>query len=299
MSFSQLFPLFQSSISPPAAAPAAAAANRRVARAPPGTKTARHGRTNRPQNRTEKVPNVPSEFLEKMSFSQHFPLFQTPISSPAAAAAANRRVARAPPGTKTARHGRTNRLQNRTEKLPNLPSEFLEKMSFSQPFPFFQSPISSPAAAAVAAAAVNRRVARAPPGTKTARHGRTNRPQNRTEKLPNIPSEFLEKMFFSQPFPLFQTPISSPAAAAAANRRVARAPPGTKTARHGRTNRPQNRTEKVPNVPSEFLEKMSFSQPFPLFQSSISSPAAAAANRRVARAPPGTKTARHGRTNRP
>ena len=260
-----------------------------------------------------------------MSFSQPFPLFQSPISSPAAAAA-NRRVARAPPGTKTARHGRTNRLQNRTEKVPNVSSEFLEKMSFSQPFPLFQSPISSPAAAAApaaaaqkhlllaAAAAANRRVAKAPPGTKTARHGRTNRPQNRTEKVPNVPSEFLEKMSFSQPFPLFQSPISSPAAAAAqkqhlpaavaaaaANRRVARAPPGTKTARHGRTNRPQNRTEKVPNVPSEFLEKMSlsFSQPFPLFQSPISSPAAAAANRRVARAPPGTKTARHGRTNRP
>ena len=133
-------------------------------------------------------------------------------------------------------------------------------MSFSKPFPLFQSPISSPAAAAAVAAAVaavNRRVARAPPGTKTARHGRTNRPQNRTEKLPNVPSEFLEKMFlsFSQPFPLFQSPISSPAAAVAAvNRRVARAPPGIKTARHGRTNRPQNRTEKVPNVPSEILE---------------------------------------------
>ena len=180
-----------------------------------------------------------------MSFSQPFPLFQSPISSPAAAAAAvasvTGRVARAPPGTKTARHGRTNRPQNRTEKVPNVPSEFLEKMSFSQPFPLFQSPISSPAAAAVAAAAANRRVARAPPGTKTARHERTNRPQNRTEKLPNVPSEFLEKiMSFPQPFPLFQSPISSPAAAAvaAANRRVARAPPGTKTARHGRTNRP-------------------------------------------------------------
>ena len=185
----------------------------------------------------------------------------------------------------------------------------------TQPFPLFQSPISSPAAAA------NRRVARAPPGTKTARHGRTNMPQNRTEKVPNVPSEFLEKMFFSQPFPLFQSPISSPAAAAA-NRRVARAPPGTKTARHGRTNMPQNRTEKVPNVPSEFLEKMFFSQPFPLFQSQplplfqshqltccccpkaapgtkTAIAAAAAANRQVARAPPGTKTARHGRTNMP
>ena len=41
------------------------------------------------------------------------------------------------------------------------------------------------------------------------------------------------------------------AAAAAADRRVPKAPPGTKTARHGRTNRPQNRTEKVPNVTSE------------------------------------------------
>ena len=41
----------------------AAAADRRVAKAPPGTKTARHGRTNRPQNRTEKVSNVTSETL--------------------------------------------------------------------------------------------------------------------------------------------------------------------------------------------------------------------------------------------
>ena len=106
------------------------------------------------------------------------------------------------------------------------------KMSFSQPFPLFQSPISSPAAAAA-----NRRVARAPPGTKTARHGRTNMPQNRTEKVPNVRSEFLEKMSFSNLFRFFN-PISPPAAAAAANRRVARAPPGTKTARHGRTHRP-------------------------------------------------------------
>ena len=149
-------------------------------------------------------------------------------------------------------------------------------MSFSQPFPLFQSPICSPAAAAVAAA--DRRVARAPPGTKTARHGRTNKPQNRTEKLPNVPSEFLRKKIslslfpnlfvsvsFSQPFPLFQSPSSSPTAAASANRRVARAPPGTKTARHGRTNRPQNRTEKLPNIPSEFLEKMCLCLFFPTF----------------------------------
>ena len=32
----------------------------------PGTKTARHGRTNRPQNRTEKVPNVTSETHRKI-----------------------------------------------------------------------------------------------------------------------------------------------------------------------------------------------------------------------------------------
>ena len=147
-----------------------------------------------------------------MSFSQPFALFQSPISSPAAAAAAaNRRVARAPPGTKTARHGRTNMLQDRTEKVP--------------------------------------------PGTKTARHGRTNMPQNRTEKVPNVPSEFLEKMsVFFLTFSTFSIshqltcccccPKAPPrhktavAAAAAANRRVAKAPPGTKTARHGRTNRP-------------------------------------------------------------
>ena len=43
------------------------------------------------------------------------------------------------------------------------------------------------------------------------------------------------------------------AAAAAADRRVPKAPPGTKTARHGRTSRPQNRNKKVPNVTSETL----------------------------------------------
>ena len=42
-----------------------------------------------------------------------------------------------------------------------------------------------------------------------------------------------------------------PSAAAAADRTVPKAPPGTKTARHRRTNRPQNRTEKLPNVTSE------------------------------------------------
>ena len=102
--------------------------------------------------------------------------------------------------------------QNRTEKVPKVPSEFLEKMIVSQPFPLFQSPISSSAAVAAAA---NRRVARAFPGTKTARHGRTNMPQNRTEKVPNVPSEFLEKIFFPNLYRFFN-PISSPAAAAAA-----------------------------------------------------------------------------------
>jgi len=43
----------------------------------------------------------------------------------------------------------------------------------------------------VAAAAADRRVPKAPPGSKTAWHGRTNTPQNRTEKLPNVPSETL------------------------------------------------------------------------------------------------------------
>ena len=40
-----------------------AAADRRVPKELPGSKTARHGRTNKPQNRTEKLSNVPSETL--------------------------------------------------------------------------------------------------------------------------------------------------------------------------------------------------------------------------------------------
>ena len=40
---------------------------RRVPKASPGTKTARHGRTNRPQNHIEKLPNVTSETLLDLS----------------------------------------------------------------------------------------------------------------------------------------------------------------------------------------------------------------------------------------
>ena len=51
-------------------------------------------------------------------------------------------------------------------------------------------------------------------------------------------------------------PLLLLAAAAAADRRVPKAPPGIKTAKHGKTNKPQNRTEKMPNVPSETLLKL-------------------------------------------
>ena len=52
----------------------------------------------------------------------------------------------------------------------------------------------APAAAAVAAAAAaaaDKSLPKAPPGTKTAGHGRTNRPQNRTKKLSNVTSGIL------------------------------------------------------------------------------------------------------------
>ena len=97
-------------------------------------------------------------------------------------------------------------------------------------------PFSSPAAAAAAqkhlpaAAAAAAAVPKAPPGTKTARHGRTNRPQNRTEKVPNVTSAADERELMRDTRGLLLLLLL--------NRRVARAPPGTKTARHGRTNRP-------------------------------------------------------------
>ena len=50
------------------------------------------------------------------------------------------------------------------------------------------------AAATATAGAAATRVPTAPPGSKTARYGRTNKPQNRTEKLPNVPSETLLKL---------------------------------------------------------------------------------------------------------
>ena len=47
------------------------------------------------------------------------------------------------------------------------------------------------AAALIAAAAAGRNVPKAPLGSKTARHGRTNRPQDRTKKLSNVTSGIL------------------------------------------------------------------------------------------------------------
>ena len=168
------------------------------------------------QDRTEKVPNVPSEFLEKMSFSQPFPLFQSPHQLTCLLLLLLLLLL----PKSTSRHQNSRCCCCRcccSEKVPNVPSEFLEKCLFLNLFHFFNLPpahlllllpkSTSRHQTAVAAAAANRRVARAPPGTKTARHGRTNMPQNRTEKVPNVPSEFLEKNVFLFPnlFPLFQS----------------------------------------------------------------------------------------------
>ena len=133
-----------------------------------------------------------------MSFSQPFPLFQSPISSPAAAAAAAQKHLPAPKQPLLLLL-----LLLTEESQEHLPAP-KQQGTEGRTCRFF-NPISPPAAAAVAAAA-NRRVARAPPGTKTARHGRTNMPQNRTEKVPNVPSEFLEKMFFFPTFSAFSIP---------------------------------------------------------------------------------------------
>ena len=93
-------------------------------------------------------------------------------------------------------------------------------------------------AAAVVAAAPDRRVPKAPPGTKTARHRRTNGPQNRTGKVPNVTSEPL-------------TRIEDLRELMRATRRLL--PLLLPAPKQQSTNIPQNGTEKVFNVTSETL----------------------------------------------
>jgi hypothetical protein len=61
----------------------------------------------------------------------------------------------------------------------------------------------------------------------------------------------------------FKSSISNPMAARAVeqngthpDRRAKEAPADSKKERHGRTNKPQNRSEKLPNVPSEIYRNM-------------------------------------------
>ena len=125
-------------------------------------------------------------------------------------------------------------------------SRHLEKMSFSQPFPLFQSPISSPAAAAaqkhlpapkqpllMLLLLTEESQEHLPAPKQQGTEGRTG-PRIAPKKCLTSLLNSQKKCLFPNLFRFFN-PISPPAAA---NRRVARAPPGTKTARHGRTNRP-------------------------------------------------------------
>ena len=139
-------------------------------------------------------------------------------------------------------------------------SRHLEKMSFSQPFPLFQSPIK-PIIAFCQFCQPFPRVRN--PVLKTAlRHSKTpwqwstDTQRNRTKKVSNVPSETLLKIAFCQfcqPFPVVLPPVLKTALR------------HTKTPWQWRTDTPRNRSKKLSNVPSETLLKNSLLPILPTF----------------------------------
>ena len=127
---------------------------------------------NRAQSCPQKVPNVPSEFLEKSIF---FCLLQLLFGGSKLQASALQKG----PFATAIQHliACRNRAQTYPQKVPNVPSEFLEKISI----------FLSPAACLV--------VQKGPFATaKQHLIACRNRAQSYPQKVPNVPSEFLEKI---------------------------------------------------------------------------------------------------------
>ena len=140
-----------------------------------------------------------------------------------------------------------NRGQTYPQKLPNVPSEFLEKMSVF----FCLLQLLFGGAKLQASALQNGPFATAKQHLIACR----NRGQTYPQKLPNVPSEFLEKM--SVCFCLLQLLFGGAKLQAS----VLQNGPFATAKQHliACRNRAQTYPQKMPNVPSEFLEKISFS----------------------------------------
>ena len=195
---------------------------------------------NRAQTYPQKLPNVPSEFLEKIS------LFLSPAALVWWFQAASIRLAEGPLATaKQHLIACRNRAQTYPQKLPNAPSEFIEKIYL------FLSP--APVAWWLQAASI--RLAEGPLATaKQHLIACRNRAQTYPQKLPNAPSEFLEKISL---FCFLQLLFggSKLQASGLQKRPLATAKQHLIACR----DRAQTYPQKLPNAPSEFLEKISFS----------------------------------------
>ena len=195
---------------------------------------------NRAQTYPQKLPNVPSEFLEKISFS---------VSCSCCLVAPKLQASGLQNGPfATAKQHLIpvrNRAQTYPQKLPNVPSEVLEKNIF-----FCLLQLLFDGSKLQASGLQNGPFATAKQHLIACR----NRAQTYPQKLPNVPSEFLEKNIF---FCLLQLLFggSKLQASGLQNGPLATAKQHLIPVR----NRAQTYPQKLPNVPSEFLDKISFS----------------------------------------
>ena len=200
---------------------------------------------NRAQTYPQKLPNAPSEFLEKMSV--FFCLLQLLFGGAKLQASAlqNGPFATAKQHLIACR----NRAQTYPQKLPNVPSEFLEKMSVF----FCLLQLLFGGCKLQASALQNEPFATAKQHLIACR----NRAQTYPQKLPNAPSEFLGKFYIFLFFCFLQllSGSSKLQASALQNEPFATAKQHLIACR----NRAQTYPQKLPNAPSEFLEKISFS----------------------------------------
>ena len=189
--------------------------------------------------RTTKVPNVPSESLEKRSFLLLQPLLPLPSSKLQLSTLGH-----------TLRHTKTppnfapKKRPKRTTKVPNVPSESLEKDAFfcSGHCCHCQAPNCS-----------SQPLATPLRHTKTAPNFVPKRRPKRTAKVPNVPSESFEKddFFCSGRCCHCQAPNCSSQPLATPLRH-------TKTPPNFVPKKRPKRTTKVPNVLSESIEKDAF-----------------------------------------
>ena len=182
-------------------------------------------RTEQPQNRAQKVPNVPSETLVVVVVVVFVHCSRCCFCS------ASRGCKRTLPDRETQWPWRTEQPQNRPQKVPNVPSETLVVVVFVH-------------CSRCCFCSASRGCKRTLPDRETQWPWRTEQPQNRPQKVPNVPSETLVVVVFVH---------CSRCCFCSASRGCKRTPPDRETQWPWRTEQPQNRPQKVPNVPSETL----------------------------------------------